>query len=311
MSLSRLSLPAVVLFSSLVFAQHHDTSSPAPASAPAASPAPATHSASAATPSSMGPSHTVEMIHPSVSNASSVHSAPTMPSAMSTTHEPGIGSAKINANDSAVRTKAGEIPLPTAGNRVLGESPSNAPAKPVGDDLRKSLCDGGPCKEAAVQPAPPAKDDLRRCKVGECKCGPGETSTKNGCVANPISPVTKNQCSAGTTWNGSSCVTNTDCPAGQSWNGVSCGPTVCSAGKVLRGSRCEIDCSMATAGTATYIALVRNARMERDDACRANSSSTECQQADLAYQSAVAQYRSAMASIPNECQSALPLPETL
>jgi hypothetical protein len=188
--------------------------------------------------------------------------------------------------------------------------------KPAESDLRHHVCAGGKCPDVASEaqrPQPP-RDDLRHCITAECKCPQGQSPGKGGCVANPISPpMTKSEaCSAGTTWNGLSCIaTNEICPAGQSWNGQSCSIVSCPAGKILRGGACMEDCSITNAQAYPRIPEVQSARRDRDDACRQDPGTAQCQQADGHYQSVLAEYRMLWAAAPTECRAPLPVPDTL
>lgn len=318
MSLSSSFLAFVLLIAPFSFAQHQNSSAPAPAPAP--SPAPAMHSSPPPSAPSMpsAPSHTFAP-SPSASPSAPSHSAPTF------TH-----SAPVH--DSAPPESRSKEVISTVGGRGIPVSPTVKPpdpvkstsdlrvnknpepkagsAPPVESDLRKRMCHAGlSCEEST--PQPPQNDSLRHCKVGaDCGCPPGQTNSKGGCVATPVS---KNQqsCAPGTNWNGSSCVQTNDCPAGQSWNGAQCASIVCPAGQIRRGTSCEADCTGATGLTAGKIAEVRSARHDKDDACRQSASSAACQQAEMHYFTVLNEYRGLLSSVPIACQASLPVPDTL
>ncbi len=240
--------------------------------APAPSPAPAMHSSPASSAPSMpsAPSHTFT---PSSSpSTNTVHSAPTF------THSaPVHDSAPLTPRSYEVVSTVGEKaatgtpvakpadPVNSTSELRVNKNPEQKPisAPPVQSDLRKRMCHAGlPCEESA--PQPPQQASLRHCTVGaDCGCPPGQTNSKSGCVANPVS---KNQqsCAPGTNWNGSACVLSNDCPAGQNWNGAQCVAMVCPAGQIRRGPSCVADCTGAMGLTAGKIAEVRSAHRLKD-----------------------------------------------
>ncbi len=325
---SSICLAAVLLFSSVTFAQHQNSSTAPSTPAPAPSPAPAMHSApSAPAPSSMtsapsaSPSHTFTPSAPSASSAPAVHVAPTVSSSGGSVRETAPAMSKGNSTESVTRAKGPATtpatePAKAVSGLRLGESQSEKgqEAKPVESDLRKRICEGGPCKESAPQAPPPETTSIRRCLGSGCECPPGQSLGKGGCVAsvtNPTASRTQDSCVAGTSWNGASCVASNDCPAGMTWNGAQCTSIMCPAGQVRRGASCQADCSAANARTAGVIPEVRSARQARNEVCRQSLSSMTCQQADSHYQAVLAEYRGLLTGVPIECQATLPVPETL
>lgn len=314
MRLSNVSLLCVVLFCSVAFAQHHETgsapSAPAPSPAPSFSPppAPSAPSISHSEPSVSAPvTHSAPAESPS---PSPMHSA--MPSSDTTSNS--VRSAPESKPQSDATKDASAKPPAT--NKIASDDrAAETPAlkKPAESDIRHPACFGGKCPDVAseAQNAQPPQDDLRHCIL--CKCPPGQSSGKGGCVANPTNPPTKTEtCAAGSTWNGSSCVaTGALCPTGQAWNGTQCAVASCPAGKILRGGACMEDCGLTNARAGGLIPNVRNARQDRDDACRQGLATVQCQQADSQYQSVLAEYRMLWAIAPLECRAPLPVPDTL
>jgi hypothetical protein len=316
MRLSGLCLAFVLLSISLSFAQHHEagSSSSAPASSPAPSPAPSF----SPPPSSPAPS----MMHSAPSAPAPVsipetHFAPTPSASPSPTHNSMSSTPSQNAPEIKPQPGATQNPAaksPSTGKIVSDDRTVETPAvkKPAESYLRHPVCPGGVCPEGAkLQNAQTSEDSLRRCIL--CKCPPGESPGKGGCVANPTNPTkTQTPCAAGNSWNGSSCVpTNEVCQAGQSWDGARCATTTCTAGKILRNGACMDDCSVFNARSAGAIEDVRSARRDRDDACRLGPTSPACQLADAHYQNMVAEYRLLLGGASAECTASLPLPETL
>jgi hypothetical protein len=320
MRLSSVSLLCVVLFCSVALAQHHESGS-AP-SAPSPSPSPSPAPSFSPPPSAPSISHSAPSA-PSPASAPAMHSAPAPSPSPSPMHSsmpssPAISNSARSAPESKPQSEVGAnvaVKSAPAGKIVSEERNVETPAlkKPPESDLRHPVCPGGRCPDVASEvknPQPP-KDDLRHCIL--CKCPPGQ-SGKGECVGNPTNPQpTKPQtCSAGTTWNGSSCVSSNEiCPAGQSWNGVSCSIVTCAPGKILRAGACMEDCSVSNARAYALAPQVQSARMDRDDACRQGLGTAQCQQADVRYQSVLAEYRTVWTTAPAECRGPLPLPDAL
>jgi hypothetical protein len=313
MRLSTLSLLCVLLLTPVAFAQHHESGS-AP-SAPASNPAPSPSLSSAPSISHSAPSA------PAPVSAPAFHSAPVPSPSPSPMHSSMPSSATTsNSARSAPESKPqsdaagnGQARTPAADKIVSDDRASQSPAikRPVESDLRHRVCAGGKCPDVSSEAQ---NDALRHCLTAECKCPPGQSQGKGGCVANPTNPpVTKTgTCAAGSAWNGSSCVpTNEICPAGQSWDGARCTIASCAAGKVLRAGACMEDCSLTNAQAYARIPEVQSARRDRDDACQQGLATTQCQQADGHYQNILAEYRMLWAAAPAECRAPLPVPDTL
>jgi len=320
MRLSTVSLPCLVLFCSVAFAQHHETGSapsapspsPAPSPAPSFSPPPAPSAPSVAheapsvsAPGSAPVPHSAPETGPSLSP---MHSS--MPSNSATSDSAHSASESKSQSDAAGNASAKS----QAANKMASDNRTvETPAlkKPVESEIRHRVCAGEKCPDVASEIQKTPQDDLRRCI--HCKCPPGQSPGKGGCVANPANPVTKNQpCAAGTTWNGSSCVaTQENCPAGQSWNGQSCSMVSCPAGRILRGGACTDDCSITNAQAYATIPEVESARRDRDDACQQGLATTQCQLAEGHYQNTLARYRMLWAGAAAECRASLPVPDTL
>jgi hypothetical protein len=169
----------------------------------------------------------------------------------------------------------------------------------VGPDLRRSVCEDGPCKTPAPKPVqlqPVASDLERKCKNGPCQsCPVGQSADKNGsCVPVPAARTVVQQ----------------PCAAGQVWNGVQCqtiGAQQCMAGQSRVGGSCQ-DCAITTASAGNIIVRVRSARQTRDEICLKNSTGKECLAAEADYDLIIAEYRNFLAGVPLGCEAGLPDP---
>jgi hypothetical protein len=162
------------------------------------------------------------------------------------------------------------------------------------NDLRRKLCDNGPCKP---EPKPMAPDLRPVCKGGRCPCPPGQTRNKDGSCAAPApvtKPITPQSCSPGQVWNGQQCIV-TDAQQ-------------CAAGETRVGTSCQVDCTLATAGAQSVISRLRMARQDRDTACRQNSTGQKCQEAEADYDLTLNEYRSFLGGVPIGCMAELPDP---
>ena len=320
-----LTLAVILLLSSLSFAQHGGSSSPAPSPAPAAAPAPApapaaspvpaassaassaaasssaSHSSppsppSAPPPSASFPSHSAPVMNssPAASPSRSVdpNSARTAPAA----HTPDSNSQRVMPVERI--SDEGKI-VPSA---RIGEKPDeklvekkDGGEKSAAPDFKRPVCHGDDCKEPVKKPEH-IVSDLQRpgCLKEPCPCPRGQVAGKGGCTT-PAEPVVDTQCSVGFSWSGSSCVASESCPTGQ----------------VRRGSACEADCSAANAMAQSMIPQVRSARQERDDACRQDPSGTSCSIEDGRYHSTLGEYQNLWASSPVGCRATLPVPDSL
>ena len=309
MRLSTVSLLCALLFPPVAFAQHHESGS-AP-SAPATSPAPSPSPSSAPSISHSAPSAPAPMIHSTPASSPSpspIHSA--MP-ANSTTSNSVRSTPELRRQSDATGNVSAKSPIESKISSDDHASQNPAIKKPVESDLRHRICAGGKCPDVASEAQ---NDALRHCITAECKCPPGQSPGKGGCVANPTNPpVAKTEtCAAGSAWNGSSCVpTNQLCPAGQTWDGMRCTIASCQAGKILRNGACMEDCSLTQARVDALAPEVRSARRDRDDACQQGLGTTSCQQADGHYQDILAEYRMLWSAAPAECRAPLPVPDTL
>jgi len=102
------------------------------------------------------------------------------------------------------------------------------------------------------------------------------------------------------------------CPPGQVWNGLQCalaGTQLCMPGQTLVGATCQVDCTSPTAGAQNLIMELRNARQKKDEACRQDPSSQECQIAEGQYSLALTEYEGYLAGVPAQC--GLPDPITI
>jgi len=239
MRLSSLSFAAVLLFSCVVFAQHHEAGSPAsappPSPAPSATPSPAPSSPTAAPTPSPAPSVSTNApaTHTSTPSApappAGVPESRVAPSSGSTVSH---GSVSPPTESRSGLTAASPTPEPRADpgrlipdQKILGEtkivstprigqhSPEKEPEmKPGPPGLRHRICDNGPCKEKGTEwKADPPRSDLRHriCPTWGCTCPPGQTASKGGCVVNrmiaqPAQPAAQSleRCLPGEIWDG-------------------------------------------------------------------------------------------------------------
>jgi hypothetical protein len=173
-------------------------------------------------------------------------------------------------------------------------------SKPVEPDLRRRVCEDGPCKEPAPKPVQlkPIAPDLRRklCKDGPCQpCPAGRSKGKDGSCAPPP---------------GARTVVQQPCAAGQVWGGTQClivGPQQCLPGQSRVGTSCQ-DCAISTASAQNVIVQLRSARLGKNDICLQNPTGKECQEADAHYDLMLNEYRNFLGGVPTECRTALPDP---
>lgn len=302
MKLSSLSFLFVLLFSSIVLAQHNAGAAPSPPPSPppmvisSPTPSPSPSPAPSFSPSpSPSPSH---------SEAPSPAPSPAPTNSIPESH----AAPSPSANHDADRVPENRGTENTGVSRPVHETPEK-PQEPktTEPDLRRP-CDGGPCKPVA-KPAP--SSDLRKpCLPGQCSCLPGQTVDKGGCL--PTTPTSKEtSCEPGTFWNGAACTPTTSCSAGQVWNGSACVLNSCPPGKILVGTMCQADCSSVNARANLSVPLVRSARRERDDACRKDPGGMLCQQLEGDYNNVLAEYRMILAAAPTDCRVLLPDPDSL
>jgi hypothetical protein len=172
-------------------------------------------------------------------------------------------------------------------------------SSPSNSEQDRKLCANGLCKEP--EPKPVTSDlHSRICKDGPCSvCPAGHTRGKDGsCViatatkggANP--PAAK---AAGATQL---------CPSGQIWNGLQCvsvGTQQCLPGQTIVGTACHVDCTSPTADAQNLIMELRSARQKKDEACRQDQGSQECQIADAHYNIMLSEYRTFLSGVPAQC----------
>ena len=166
------------------------------------------------------------------------------------------------------------------------------PFRKADPDLRHAICKVGPCKK---QPPPPVEtaSELRPpiCRGKACQCPPGEApGPRGGCVAVPTNPIT---CAAGQYWNAGACVpASTQCPPNQRWNGATC---------VTRMD----DCASINSRAAMLGNEIRGAKSQMEDACRNDSSGSECNELRGSYDGAVDRYRMLQNEAPINCRNML------
>jgi hypothetical protein len=305
MRLSSLTVTAVLLFSSVVFAQHSQSSTPsAPASPPPSAPPSTSSSAGASAasfhssaPSSPPPSGSSSPVSnsSSMSHSSSASSAPAsaLPSHSAAPPARSAGE-EIKPEPRLAGTDGKIVPAPR-----IGEVPDKEKEpKPLESDLRKPVCKDGPCKEPPAKPVAPSESDLRRriCIEGPCPCPPGEMRSKNGaCVAG--TPTGYPECQPGQYWNGG-CTAIPVCQQNEYWNGVSC---VVSAA----------ECASISARAAAVISEVRGIRGQMQGACASGPSGQECSDLTQRHDAALQRYRMLMSEAPLNCRMGLPDPSSL
>jgi hypothetical protein len=313
MRLSGLSIFAVVLASSLAFAQHHDAgsapsappsppapvqSTPAPAPVSAPSPAPSAPSipAPVATHSTMpspapAPSAPENRIAPAPTHVAP--SAPTPPSAPNAPSTPRTGMTS-EKTFSPSRAPGAERVVPdtkiSGENRIassprIGEDPQKKKedgAKLGDPELRRKICLDGPCRESQTSTG---ESDLRRhlCIDGHCNCSNGETATNKGCVPTQVL-MDQNPPLA--------------CPAGQYSNGDVC---VSSAAA----------CASVNGQASSYATELRGLRSQMDQACQQNSSGQECADLRMHWRQKLLLYRSLWDGARTECRGRLADPASL
>jgi len=172
-------------------------------------------------------------------------------------------------------------------------------SSPSSSEQDGKLCRNGPCKEP--EPKPVISDvHSRVCKDGPCPaCPAGQARGKDGsCIATAAKGTANPQASKAT-------AATQVCPAGQIWNGLQCvlsgTQQQCLPGQTLVGAACQVDCTFPTAGAQNLIMELRSARQKKDEACREDPSSQECQIADSHYNIMLTEYRTFLAGVPAQC----------
>jgi hypothetical protein len=179
------------------------------------------------------------------------------------------------ASDKKIVAEEKIVPARRVGEDTPGK---NHEAKTTDPDLRKRICDNGPCKEPESKPAP--ESDLRRhiCVTGNCACPAGQVSGKNGCVAAAESVAElQQQCStAGTQWNGTNCV---------------------NTGR---------DCANYIGQGAVIASELRSIKSQMQMACSNDPYGQECNEAKTRQDGARTRYEGLLTSTPLACRSQLP-----
>jgi hypothetical protein len=291
----RLGLAAVLLFSSTLFAQHHEASAPsspppsaAPSPAPAPSPTPAPTAAPSA-PASVNFSHGSEVSAPVSARAPESHiesggsagsrvPSPTFSQSSSGAAAPTSGAERVIP---ANRITSDEKLAPAT--RIGETSPEKGHvAKPTEPDLRRRICTGSDCKEPVLKAGPPQSDLRHRiCPGGVCHCPPGQTASKGGCVTNS----TDNQSAYQNQY-------QTQCAAGQWWNGTSC----TSPG---------IGCGGITSRAEMLLNELRSLAVQVQDACTNDPTSAECNDAKMRREGALQRYRMLQNEATPDCRAQL------
>jgi len=327
MRISSLSFAAVLLFSSIVCAQHHEAGnaasppppSPAPSAAPSPSPssptaAPApsaapsistsapsaaeSHSSALGTPSSQAPASIPEsrvapsfgstVIHGGISTSTESHSAVT---SASPTHEPKADPGRLIPDQKL----SGETRIVSA-PRIGQDSPDKNPVmKPGPPQLRHRICDNGPCKEKEAEwKAEPPRSDLRRriCVNGPCPCPPGQKADKGGCIANPPVGQPLVQCQPGEVPNGTVCSPSYNCTQGKVWNGARC---------VASGN----NCASIEGRAAILVSELRTLKAQIQDVCGQDPSGQDCEDLKQRQREALQRYQMLLSEAGPRCQGSL------
>jgi hypothetical protein len=307
---SGLSLAAVFLFSSIIFAQHHEAGStpspPPPTAAPTPAPAPPPPPAPApvAPHFNASPAPSAPVTHVSTASPASPPEtraqAPTVPAS----HVPKVmGTAPSSGRPSFVmhppesdasrivpdQKISGEIKI-TSAPRVGKNPPHREQSKPA-PDLRYRFCVDGSCKVAA-KPQPPEPDVRARfCVDGPCACAPGQSRGKNGCAAaTPIAPV--DQCQPGEIWNGGTCSPAGQCAAGATWNGVRCVTSTA-------------ECASIDSRAAVLVNELRGLKAQMQQSCGQTPPGQDCDDLKLRQQGALQRYQMLLTEAGPACPSTL------
>ncbi len=319
MRLSGVCLAAVLLISSVAFAQHHESgsapSAPPPSPPPAATPAPPAPSPSpspappAATPTfstnsqAATPAHASEPSAPAPSSFSAAHVSPSVSSAP--VAQPSPGRAEFSTTRTAEPSDSGAQRI-VSSERISGENRiSSAPRigeisgdkkhepKPPESDLKRRVCLDGNCDPKSTPP----DSDLRHrvCLTGPCTCAAGQTFEKGQCVGTASNYVA---CPVGQVWNGGSCLPTYQCQAGESWDGMRC---------VDYSSAC----ATISARAAIIISEIRSLRAESDRVCTQDPSGEDCADSRGRLDGALLRYRMLLNEASPNCRVQMPDPLSL
>jgi chemotaxis protein histidine kinase CheA len=225
------------------------------------------------------PEHTSSDSAVPISNANSEASRPTA--------QPSASDVKRKIKMPPVERK----PDPTAPlNATVKENEPTIPEP----DLRRKICDNGPCKEPEPKPiAPPTLGKI--CKDGPCQsCPTGQSPGKDG------------HCAATAPLANAKAVDQQACPAGQTWNGNQCAVV----GAQPTGIGSPANCAGTTASLQNVIGRLRIAR-EQWDVCRQNTQGQECQQEKAKYGAVFGEYQGLLGGVPAQCRIGLPDPSAI
>ena len=290
-------LPAFVLVPAFLFAQHNAGSSNASSSTAASSAAAssASHSASTST-SSSSATHSSATTSSSGASMSS-HSAPgaSAHNAVSESHAslPSKSSTSNRVEDTSANKERSRRTTPKIDSMVPKKTADIEKEKDVGTATAK------PPEQHRRwifwrHPSAPKDANLRKkpCLKEPCPvCPPGETRQNGRCLP-PVVAETH------------------FCAADERWDGLRCSQIVetCPIGQIREGATCRTDCTSQTSGAPHWITMLRNARQDRDQACRQSPTSQECREAEAAYNLRLHEYRSFLGGLPVECRAGLPDP---
>jgi len=302
---SGISLAAVLLFSSTVFAQHHEASapsSPPPSAAPSPAPAPVSSPAPApalapGVPASVSVSHSEASAPVSARTPEShIESGGSAASRMSSSTFTQSGSGSIKAGPTSDAERVSPVNKISNDGKLaptprIGESSPDKErvAKPGEPDLRRRICIGNDCKETVLKANPPESDLRHRiCPGGVCHCPPGETAGKGGCVATPVvnQPTYPEQNQYQYQYR---------CTSGQWWDGASCRWP-------------PIGCANITSRAELLLDELRTLASQVRDACANSSTSAECDNVTMRRDEALQRYRMLQNEATPDCRAQLPEP---
>jgi len=226
------------------------------------------------------------------------------------TAQPPAATVKSTTSDIQPIGTERKVNSASAVNATATKDHASSPADP---DLRRGICEDGPCKEPVPKPVqlkPIAPDSPRKaCKDGPCQpCPAGQSESKDGFCAPPPG-VVKNGSVLGV--GSAKSAAQQACAAGQVWDGTQClivGAQQCLPGQSRVGTSCQADCTIATTSAQGVIERLRGARQSRNGVCRKNPTGQECQTADADYSLMLNEYRNFLGGVPAECRATLPDP---
>ena len=158
-------------------------------------------------------------------------------------------------------------------------------------DLRRKICENGPCKEPEPKPVDPGPRH-KICTDGPCQpCPGGQTPGKDG------------SCEAPATQSGGATITPQQCVAGQGWDGHQC---------VTAGAEQTVvaptDCTVSTANAQNVILRLSAARSRKNAACGQNATGKQCRETEAQYNLTLVEYQAFLGGVPSECRIELPDP---